>query len=127
MIYSHWDSGDYPIFINPTFDELKKLAESRWDTVRICVEDDTLAIASGHGNTHQSVIEGVEKSLQIRRWHPETYILFREGHEFYFNLEDMGGGRKVKAKKVLRKYFSEQHEETLNDLLSLSDEHRLSY
>ena len=61
MKYSHWPTGDYPIFINPDFKEILELCTQNWDTIRICVQDDTIAIASGFGNTHNSVILMVEK------------------------------------------------------------------
>lgn len=51
------DPNWYPAYLNPTFDELIELAKSGWDTCRILWNEDNkdFIIASGYGNTHDSV------------------------------------------------------------------------
>ncbi|MDE1971013.1 MAG: hypothetical protein KGI50_05580 [Patescibacteria group bacterium] len=84
MRYSHWPTGDYPIFIDPTFEEILELAKSRPDTLRILEDDDHLAVASGYGNTHDSVGKAAYKMLG-HRWHPFDYILYREQGRWWWN------------------------------------------
>jgi len=45
MIKSHWATNDYPTFAD-----------------RICVDGDNIGIASGYGNTHDSITKMKEKS-----------------------------------------------------------------
>lgn len=52
MKHSFWETQDYPIYINPLFDELVELGFTKWDTVRICVDREDIGLASGHGNTY---------------------------------------------------------------------------
>lgn len=121
MRYSFWPDGSYPIFINPEIPEVVELAKSGWDTVRICVEEEVLAIASGYGNTHQSVIEAVSALLKPKkRFFPETYILFREEGDFWFNLEDVSGQRKAHYFSVIKQYFNPDHAAILRDLVQMS-------
>jgi len=123
MKHSFWPDGSYPIFIDPDFNELMELAKSGWDTVRICLNqnDDFIAMASGHGNTHQSVIDAVKNVKGLRRWHPETYILFKEQGDFWFNLEDVSGERKAHYRKVVKEYFSDVHGQMILDLIANSE------
>ena len=114
MRHSHWD-GDYPIYINPTFDEYKELTQ--WDTIRICIVGDNIAFASGHGNTHQSITDAMKLKLKIREY-PETYIMFKEGDQVFFNLEDVSGERKCPWKRAVRRYFSQEHSEIIADLVA---------
>lgn len=117
MKFSFWPTGDYPIYINPSTKDMFELAATGFDTVRICVEDELLAVASGYGNTHQSVIDAVRQSLKIKRWHPETYILFKENNQYWFNLEDISGDRKVFWRDV-KSYFSDEHWNLISDLIT---------
>lgn len=102
MIKSFWSTGDYPILIDPTDAEVMQVSE-KWDTLRICVEGELIAIASGFGNTHQSIIDMVKNVKGLKRFHPSTYILFHILPSFYFNLEDVGGPRQARVESVLKK------------------------
>jgi len=84
MRISVWPDGSSPVFLNPTFDELKELAKTNPDTLRIVEEDGQVAIASGYGNTHDSVIK-VAQSVWGRRWFGIDYILFRHFHSWFWN------------------------------------------
>lgn len=107
---SNWPTGDYPVLINPTDYEVAAFSDKeKWDTLRICVSGENIAIGSGHGNTHDSIT----KLAQMR--YPDTYILFRVDGRFYFNMEDTGGKRKTSLAGGLR-YFSERHGEIIADL-----------
>lgn len=118
MIKSFWDTGDYPILIDPTDDEVMQFTE-KWDTLRICTEGDVIAIGSGYGNTHQSIIDMVKRVKQLRRWHPSTYILYHCLPTFYFNLEDVGGPRESRVERVLREDFTERHRQIIQDLINI--------
>lgn len=63
MRLSLWPDGSCPIFLNPSIDEIKELVDETLDTVRICDEEenDRLALASGYGNTHDSVMKAAKK------------------------------------------------------------------
>lgn len=116
MTFSYWETGDYPILINPEFSELDKLG--LWDTIRICVDKTNLGLASGHGNTHDSITKMMVHH-KYSSGMPETYILFKDGDEYFFNLEDVGLGRKVKFRPVLRKLFSDQNVQIIEDIVSI--------
>lgn len=120
MKSSFWPTGDYPIFINPDFAEIAELAKSGWDTVRICVDNENIGVASGYGNTHQSVIDMMRVKLDDRRLLPESYILFKEDGDFWFNCEDMSGERKLHYKSAIARYFDSPHDEILSDLVNNS-------
>lgn len=102
MKLSYYTTGDYPIYVNPTANEIKELVERGFDTLRIYIDTERgiLAIASGYGNTHDSIIK---KVCEIQpRFFPESYILFRQGTELFWNLEDRGGKRKASFNYGLR-------------------------
>lgn len=119
MQLSHWPTGDYPIFIDPTFPEILTLCKERWDTLRLCVDDDIFAVASGYGNTHQSIIDIVKRAEGLRRWHPETYIIFRD-QGFFFNLEDVNGGRRVPWEQC-KGYFHPEHWDVITEIINQSE------
>lgn len=85
MRFSTWPDGSYPVYLNPTFEELIELAKSRVDTLRICEYKDQLAVASGYGNTHTSVTAIARKEWG-KRWHPYTHILFQRMGAWAWNL-----------------------------------------
>jgi hypothetical protein len=114
LIYSWWANDAYPILINPTFEEIQKL--STWDTVRICVDNGNIGLASGLGNTHDSITKmmiahGYSKGL------PETYILFKVDEKYYFNLEDVSGERQAPARRTIRQYFTDGHGDILRQVI----------
>lgn len=119
MIFSQWKTEDYPILIDPEFPELLRLGP--WDTIRICVDGDHIGLASGYGNTHDSVTK-MMVAHRCSTGLPETYILFREDGEYWFNLEDLTGGRKVSAERVFRRYFSDDHANILRDVIAIREE-----
>lgn len=47
---------EHPVYLNPNDSELIELAESRWDTLRVLESESILCIASGYGNTHQTLV-----------------------------------------------------------------------
>lgn len=118
MICSYWETREYPILINPEFWELGELFLEKWDTIRICVDGKNIGLASGYGNTHSSITSMMRVKLNNRRLLPDTYILFRQDGDFFFNLEDIGGGRKVHYRKVLKEWFEEDHARILQDIVT---------
>lgn len=82
----------YPVYLNPTFDEILKLAKTNWDTIRICYEEKSkdLYIASGYGNTHTSVSRTAKQYKNNNRLYFYTYILYRYSGKAYMNLIDVG-------------------------------------
>src|SRR5688572_1556497 len=106
----------YPIYWQPTFDELVALARSSWDTVRIVVSLDSrvepaqpngLCLASGYGNTHSSIVAMLTKHLR-RRPYTDTYILYHEGGRALMNLQDLSGNDRAEYMEWQR-YFCKEH------------------
>ena len=96
MILSFWPNKEYPILYEPTDSELIQFSEQEnWDTLRINCTDKVIAVASGHGNTHQSISD-MCKDL---KW-CDTHIIFREDGGYWYNLEAASmKGRKVRYHK----------------------------
>jgi len=106
----------YFIYLNPTFEEVQKLAESMWDTCRIIKHEDDIVIASGLGNTHESMLKAYRTHTQNLRAMPEAYILYHRGGIAFFNLEDLGGSRAARAARWER-FFCDLHIKMLKDLI----------
>ena len=120
---------DYPIYLNPTWEELEELAKSGWDTVRIAVDGQNLILGSGHGNTHHSLAHfyGVHKGITPRERTGSVcasldscLILYYRGKQAYFNNDDDGGTDRARL-TALRNCLSEQHYQMLTDLIQLSE------
>lgn len=125
-VHSHWPCGSYPILVNPTKTEIEKFGKDEvWDTLRIVVDSDDdsqFAVGSGHGNTHTSVTKGAY--LVTRKFIlPDSYILFIEDKQFFFNLEDVMGGRKVRAAKAIPSIGAENVQFALEILIDLRRKH----
>jgi hypothetical protein len=84
MRFSEWSDGSMPVFLNPTHDEIVELVKSHPDTLRICEDDNNIAVASGYGNTHTSVIKVIRKNA-IKDFFPLDLILFRETGRWLWN------------------------------------------
>ena len=114
-------ADNYPIYLNPNFNEILELAQAGWDTIRICVESDTgdILLASGYGNTHTSIARRYK--IINRRGLLDSFLLYKEGNIAYFNTEDMRGGREKHRSPGWEKYFSQEHEEAIKDLIRESN------
>jgi len=127
------DPNWVPCYLNPSFDELKELAASKWDTCRILVNDKNgdMIIASGYGNCHSSMqdrymiyLGGTRredgKVYLKRSLHPntDTYILYHINGIAFMNLEDVSGPERARYD---RWPLDELHLEKLRDLVQLSD------
>lgn len=100
---------DYPIYLDPSDEELIQLAESGWDTLRVMEGPEVFAIGSGFGNTHDSIIyyyamsKGFkrEKALYGYKWGGrwpdwDPFIFFHERSGIMLcNLEDVSGSRRA--------------------------------
>lgn len=84
MKLSVWSDGSSPVYLNPTQDEILELARSRVDTLRICEEPGQIALASGFGNTHGTVVQAAQR-VWGNRWSGLDLILFRLGDEWRWN------------------------------------------
>ena len=123
MKVSHWPTGDYPIYIDPTLGERMELAKQGWDTLRVCVLDDgkdTLCVASGHGNTHHTVLQGAKKAGLGADMFARSYIIYKDCEDYWFNLEDMTGDDRADFRRTLRRFFSEHNQEILSDIVNNS-------
>lgn len=107
-----------PIYINPTFDEILKLVENKWDSIRIVLTDDNeLVLASGYGSTHSSIVKRVQIIKGKRRYGcSDTFILYHEYSMAYFNLEDVSGNDRA-GYNEWRSYFTPEQTELLRDLI----------
>lgn len=105
------------IYLNPTYEECAELSRSCWDTIRVCEDEVSLALASGFGHTHQCVINAMRKHLNNKRWHPSSFILYHSHGAFGWNLEDVSGKRFATFEEGLR-LFEPQHRIMLKDLIS---------
>ena len=89
MRYSVWPDGSAPVYLDPTDKEIVELAKQRVDTLRICEgEDGRIALASGYGNTHSSVMKAVFQMLSTKRWYATDLILYKEDHSWKWNHLD---------------------------------------
>ena len=85
--HSIWPDGSCPVYINPTFQEIVELAETKPDTLRILDSDNEFAVASGFGNTHYDIM----KVLRLQDRNTMKFIdliLFRRAGEWFWN--DLG-------------------------------------
>lgn len=101
---SNWGgSGNHPILLNPTIEEIVQFAQTeRIDTLRICWDGDNFALASGYGNTHNTVTQAGRK-LWGRRWFPYNAILYKTGQDRWaWNMLDGSDGDRVSFEKGLR-------------------------
>jgi hypothetical protein len=83
-------TNDYPIYIDPTFDEICELAKSKWDTIRICrIEDlDCIILASGYGNTHASLVNAVKSYFNLKSvWIDNCAIIWYRNNIAYMSEE----------------------------------------
>lgn len=114
----------FPCYLNPSFNELKELADSRWDTVRILIIDERnnkgIAIASGYGNTHTTIAHALQDHYKVKRA-PFThdFILYKRMGKAYIN--DPVIGRNLSIDQALREYFTPEQTEILKELVNLSD------
>lgn len=106
-VLSHWPNKEYPILYQPTDRELIEFSQQeKWDTIRICSNEKAIGIASGFGNTHDSIVS----MCRDLRW-ADTHILFREDGDFWFNLEAASmRGRKRHWKRCSYLFTLEQFE-----------------
>jgi len=117
MKLSYWPLGDYPIYINPTDKDLIELMETNPDTIRICDDTGILAIASGFGNTHNSISKIVKEQVN-KGFCPMCFILFRQDQTWWWNLEDVSGSSRVSFKSGLR-YLDKESKTILEGLPDL--------
>lgn len=120
MRHSFWPDGSYPQFVNPEFDELVELANHKWDTVRILVDEEDLVLGSGYGNTHTTLAKAARVMLKTKRFLGVPYILYHEQGRAYFNMTDVSGQEREPALSGLKE-FSARHKEVLRELIKLSD------
>lgn len=113
-------SDNYPIYLNPDFPELCELAKKSWDTIRVCTtETGNILLASGYGNTHNTILTYYRQYTGNRYEFLDCFILYKEAGIAYFNTEDIQGGREKDRRWA--KYFSTEHEEILRDLIKESN------
>lgn len=114
---------NYPVYFEPTFDEIVQLAQSNWDTIRICVtESGNLALGSGYGNTHSSMIQRLKVHLNQKYVWCECYILYyaQSNHQALMNFVDITGNEAVEYREW-KKHFNSEQLETLKDLIRESN------
>jgi hypothetical protein len=95
--------SSYPAYLDPTFDEMVHLADSRWDTLRVLEWEEGILIASGYGNTHETLVYKWRSHYNITRkygglpcWDP--LIFFHDNRHdgpMLANMEDISGPRRA--------------------------------
>jgi hypothetical protein len=104
MRKSVWSDGSNPVFMDPTFDEIVELAKSHPDTLRICDggydEGGHVALASGLGNTHDSVLK-VARPVWGRYWSGADHILYKGDTLWWWNMEHINGRKAVSLDRGL--------------------------
>lgn len=120
--------ADYPVYLNPTDNELIELAQSNWDTLRVMECDYCLVIGSGYGNTHETLVQLYKKHIgngktkerwdcrsqtmetvyvgRVPNWDP--YIFFREYNIMLCNLGDVSGPDKALPSRWRREFSDER-------------------
>lgn len=104
----------YPMYLNPDFGEILELAKSGWDTCRILYNESNsdIIIASGLGNTHNSMVIRYKEYLNKKRApYCDSYILWRNRNQQCI-LNPEGDGQEPWGLDVLGK-----HEELIRDLI----------
>lgn len=74
---------EYPVFLNPTFDELIELCKIPWDTLRILECDEVFLVGSGFGNTHTTLAHVYAETHNFRK-------IIREHFKFPNNITYRG-------------------------------------
>ena len=106
---------DYPIYLNPTDTELVELASTEWDTLRVVECEGTFLVASGFGNTHETLVqyykrkngEGKTKIRNLPDW--SSFIFFHDRTGIMLcNLEDVGGSDKATPSRWRRRFGAER-------------------
>ena len=121
--------SDYPIYLNPTDAELIELGESRWDTLRVLSGPDVLVIASGYGNTHETLVQRYKRhsggGKTSKRYDPryqqemdiyvgpcldwESYIFFYDHRKVMLcNLGDVSGPEAASPSRWRREFDAER-------------------
>jgi hypothetical protein len=124
MKTSLWPDGhSYPIYIDPTFDEIVELAKSQPDTLRVLEDEHVTALASGYGNTHDSVCKAVRLHLGNKRWLGVDYILFNEMHQWFINpLGHLPTPHDRVPYERCLKYFEDKTQVAIKDFVRVYDE-----
>ena len=100
---------NYPIYINPDFNEVVEMARLGWDTMRIMQSQEYLVIGSGYGNTHNSLMQAAKALLKPREYHQlDPLIMYHEDGVVWFNCEDVSGNAKTPLRKMARELTLEQ-------------------
>ena len=102
--------GWFPVYLEPTLEEMQKLASNQWDTLRVLVVDSTkeLCVASGYGNTHSSMVHCLQRYKNTKRVYTEDYIVYHESNIAFVNDSYAGSGDKIPHRKWTR-LFEPQH------------------
>ncbi len=111
-----WERS-YPIYLNPSFDEILKLAQSGWDTIRIATDEANIIMASGLGNTHTNLAEAYhagKKKYECGLL--DVMILYHVNGIAYMNMEDVGGPERARHDRWSR-VVDDAHEAILKDLI----------
>ena len=86
MRVSFWPDGSSPVYIDPTSSEVTELLGSGWDTIRGFIADGELCIASGYGNTHESIAKAYKHFRDVKRPDfTDEFILIHAQHLGYMN------------------------------------------
>ena len=113
MIRYNSETNHYPVLINPTAEELFKIFEQKWDTLRVCFDKDNIGIASGYGNTHTSICKITGISV-----YSSSIIVYFEGENFLVNCDDIGYGPRVKFSKMY-KILQKEHFAMLQEIVKV--------
>lgn len=126
----------YPIYLTPTPEEIAELAASQWDTIRILSLDTTqrnntiptnqtsICIASGYGNTHETLARALRNHFKVKSVWSTPMILYyiRDGNNKVarFNMGDCGGSDSVRPSVAFRRFLTEYETDILKTLIEAS-------
>lgn len=107
------------VYVNLSPEDIDALTAEAWDTLRVLVLDDTqeLAIASGYGSTHSSMVEQLRLWKQTRRLWTTDSIVYFEGKQALVTDSGTDQGNSLPPSKW-HKIYSQEHEDTIRLLCS---------
>ena len=123
-----------PIYFDPTWEELVELLKS-FDTLRIGFVDtpngeSDLVLASGFGNTHNTLARALGEmnphlkpsprdNLKYGRMHG-TCIFFEDAGRYWFNLSDFGAAEYTTPSEAIH-HFRGRARRVVKDILQILD------
>lgn len=111
-------NSEFPIYVNPTFEEVAELSKHTWDTLRILRVNDDLVVADGFGASHYDLIISLEPSpKKRRRLDVKDFILYRRNGLAVMHVYGQDLMVRAVTQGWWRTYFTADQIEVLKDLI----------